>query len=169
MQKVFMDSVDNDRNINLDKMSKSAKYWNSVVHSHKESDEYEEIEINFDNIKEMCFTYSPVDLIGYSTGQKPSQSEMRTIEKALLDFDYPKEILNFLFLYAMNQSSNHLLPHINFLESIYVGMKRENVRTFEDAFNYTINYQNKTSDNTKKQKESKNYEPDWLEDVMKEL
>jgi replication initiation and membrane attachment protein len=169
MQKVFMDSVDNERNINLDKMSKSAKYWNSVIHSKKETNEYEEIDVTFENIKQICLTHSPIDCIGYATGHKPSKSEMKTIEQVISEFEYPKEILNYLLLYSMNQSTNHLLPHYNFIESIYVSMKRDKVTTFEDAFNFTTNYQTKSDQREVKKKEAKKYEPDWLEDVMKEL
>jgi len=169
MQKVFMDSVDNDRNVNLEKLSKSAAYWNSVIHSKKETDEYEEIEVTFENIKQICMTYSPIDCIGFATGHRPSKSEMKTIEKVVSEFDYKKEILNYLLLYSMNQSNNHLLPHFNFIESIYVSMKRDKVKTFEDAFNFTTNYQTKSDQKAEKKAKSKNYEPDWLEDVMKEL
>ena len=79
------------------------------------------------------------------------------------------KILNYLLLYSMNQSTNHLLPHYNFIESIYVSMKRDKVTTFEDAFNFTTNYQTKSDQREVKKKEAKKYEPDWLEDVMKEL
>lgn len=166
MQKVFMDSVDNDRNVNLEKMSKSAKYWNSVVHDNKETDEYEEIDVTFENIKKLCLSNSPIDCIGFATGHTPSKSELRTIEKVVSEFDYPKEIVNYLLLYSMNQSTNHLLPHYNFIESIYVAMKRDKVKTFEDAFNFTTKYQSKQEQKVQKKKESKSYEPDWLEEIM---
>jgi replication initiation and membrane attachment protein DnaB len=99
--------------------------------------------------------------------------ESNTIEQVVEQCEYPKEILNFLILYSMSQSSNHnKVPHFNFIESVYVSWKRENVKTFADAINMTKRYQenkakpknNKTNKNAKKE-----YEPDWLEDYMKEF
>lgn len=172
MQKVFMDSVDNDRNINIDKMSKSAKYWNGIIHSQEDPKEYQEVDITFDNIKQLCKANTPMDIIGISTGTRPSQTELRTIEKVVSEFDYPLEITNFILLYGMNRSSGNLLPHYNFLESIYVGMKRQNVKTFEDAYNYTITYQQKANEpkkTTKRTEKPKGLEPDWLKEYKEEF
>lgn len=173
MQKVFMDSVDKERNINLQELSKSAKYWHNVLSSSNQlisESEYEEIQITPSNIKEICEKYSPVDLIAIATGHKPSKTESNTIEKVLEEMEYPKEILNFLVIYAMKKSNNDKkVPHFNFIESIYVSWKRENVKKFEDAVNMTIKYEEDLKTNTTKRVTKKEYEPDWLEDYMKEF
>jgi len=176
MGKVFMESVDRDRNVNLNELSKKAKYWHSVLVSSNmissESD-YEEIQITPSNVKELCMKYPPIDLIAIATGHKPSKTESNTIEKVLEEMEFPKEILNFLILYSMQQSNNSMkVPHINFIDQIYVTWKRENVKSFEDAINTTIKYEeNKNKNNEKKtsRKSKKSYEPDWIEDVFKEL
>mgnify|MGYP002640338697 CR=1 FL=1 len=178
MQKVFMDSVDEDRNVDTSELSKSAKYWHSVLATSKaipSETDYEEIMITPTNVKQMCKKYPPIDLIAIATGHKPSKTESNTIEQVLENMEYPKEILNFLLLYCMQQSNNNnKVPHFNFIETVYVSWKRENVKTFEDAINTTIKYaenKNKKSNtklNTKKST-TKEFEPDWLEDYMKEF
>ena len=171
MQKVFIDSVDTNKNVNLDKLSKSAKYWYSVL---SESDStkqsgYEEVDVNFETIKKLCLSYAPTDLIGTLTGHKPSHTESNTIERVINEFDYPREVLNFLLVYALENSQNQMLPHFNFLEKIYVGWKRNNVNTYEDAFNATVKYQENITKNKTKKTTKSEYEPDWLEDYMKEF
>lgn len=173
MQKVFMDSVDRDRNINMESLSKSAKYWNSVLIQDKvltQESDYEEIHINPQNVKEYCKKYPPVDLIAIATGHRPSNKEGGTVEEVFSKLEYPKEILNFLVLYAMNQSNNpDKVPHFNFIESIYVQWKRNNVKTFEDAVNATIKYTEQSKQQKQPKNQKKGYEPEWIDDVFKEL
>lgn len=173
MQKVFMDSVDKDRNINLEELSKSAKYWNNVlVKSHQIADESDllEIVITPQNVKEYCLKYTPIDLIAIATGQKPSKKEGYVIEEVFNNLEYPKEILNFLILYAMNQSNNKFkVPHFNFIETIYVSWKRSNVVTFEDAVNATIKYEEDSNRTKKPNKAQYTKEPEWIEEAIKEL
>jgi replication initiation and membrane attachment protein len=172
MQKVFMDSVDKFRNVNVDELSKSAKYWHYVLMKSNliEDREYEEIKISNENVKELCMKYGPVELIAIGTGAKPSKSENNIIEKVFNELEFPKEILNFLLLYAMSKSQNPLkIPHFNFIETIYVQWKRNGVKSFEDAVNATIKYEEDQNRNGKKKEEKKAYEPDWVDDVFKEL
>lgn len=176
MQKVFMDSVDRDRNIDLAELSKSAKYWHNVLsksHNISNESDYEEITISPVNVKQFCKKYPPIDLIAIATGHKPSKTESNTIERVLEDMDYPKEILNFLILYSMEQSNNsNKVPHYNFIEQVYVTWKRENVKTFEDAINTTKKYaenKNKPKAKSNSRNKKERYEPDWIEDVFKEL
>lgn len=173
MQKVFMDSVDKERNVNVDDLSKSAKYWHSVLATGKQitnESDYEEIVITSENVKELCLKYSPIDLVAIATGHKPSKSETNVIEKMLENLEFPKEILNFLLIYSMLQSNNsNKIPHFNFIESIYVQWKREKVQTFEDALNATKKYEEDRKNNTTKKVKKEEYQPDWLEDYMKEF
>ena len=173
MQKVFMDSVDRERNINLQDLSKSAKYWHQVLSQSNQLEvesEYEEIHMTKDNMKELCETYSPIDLIAIATGHKPSKSESTTLEKVLEEMEFDKDILNFLILYSMKQSKNDSkVPHYNFIEAIYVQWKRNNVKTFDDAINMTKKYVEDKNRNTKEKPQTKSFEPDWIDDVFKEL
>jgi len=175
MQKVFMDSVDNERNVNLEKMSKSAAYWNSIVNKNEESNDFQEIEVTPENIIQMCKKYPPKDCIGFATGHRASDSELRTIERVIAEFEYSQDVKNYILLYAMSQSKTHLLPHFNFIQSIYVSMKRDQVKTIQDAINHVEHYQSaRKADKDKAPKtgysnKEVEVEPDWLEEFKKEF
>lgn len=172
MQRAYMDSVDNDKNVNLDKLNKRCKYWASVVQNTlqdtmKET-EYEHIDVTVETIKELCLKHNPKDLLIELTGSKPSKKELETIFQVESELDLPKEVINFLLLYAFQSTDGNLLPGFSFINTIYTSWIRDGVKTFEDAYNATLKYK-ETSNKRRTNKNQKKFEPDWVTDMMKEF
>lgn len=176
MQKAFMDSVDNDKNIHYDKLVKRCKYWSSMMKQTKEAfDEVEEqVQIDYNYVKEVCQNTDPSDLLGMMTGTAPSSREKETLLHAMTEFDLEVDVFNYLILYAYGQANEtggrKLLPNYAYLESIYTSWKRQNVKTIDDAHNLALKFKDQVNQNKSTNKSKKEtFKPEWLDDVMKEL
>ena len=173
MQKVFMDSVNTDRSINLDSMSISAKRWHeyTVPDTFTSKKDKKSIKTltdidHFDlvNTKKICKEYTPSDLISLASGHPATASEMRTIERAFEEFDYPSELINFIIIYAF--VTNESLPTFNYLEKVYAGWKRNNVTSIEEAIEAIKSFK-KRATTKKKSNQKEDLESDWLDDYIK--
>ena len=175
MQKVLMDSVDNDKSINFDKLVKRCKYWSAILKQTKDQiEEYDNREINYDYVKDICRNNEPLDILGELTGHKASNKERETVVRAMTEFELSKEVLNYLIIYAFGQANENggrkLLPTFTYLESIYTSWSRQHVKTIDDAHNLALKFKDEIKENkSKKPTKSKRTSPDWVDDVMKEL
>lgn len=176
MQKAFMDSVDNDRNIHFDKLVKRCKYWSGMLNQTKKALEEVEtdVDVSYNWAKDLCTNQEPIDVLGIFTGQKPSTKEKETLLRAMTEFDLPKDVLNYLIIYAFGQANENggrkLLPTFSYLESIYTSWSRQGVKSIDDAHNMALKYKDELKNTTRKTKSKKeSFKPEWLDNVMKEL
>lgn len=172
MQKVFMDSVDQSRNIDLEKLQKNAEYWFRFEHKSKGE---EPIQVGgHDEILSLCKKENPLHLLGALFDSNVATTELRTIETLLSNFDLPSEVINFLLVYGIGQTGGSF-PSYNYFEKIAVEWQRANIQTLEDALAYVKNRASKKSEQRskgyKKQKNvlPKDIESDWLEDYIDNL
>ncbi len=180
MQKAFMDSVDNERNIHFDKLVKRCKYWAGMLNQTKIALEEVEtdVDVTYKWAKELCANQEPIDVLGIFTGQKPSTKEKETLVMAMTEFDLPSDVLNYLIIYAFGQANENggrkLLPAFNYLEAIYTSWSRQGVKTIDDAHNLAMKYKEDRTKKTnkgsyKKYPKKQRNEPDWLEKVREEF
>ena len=176
MQKAFMDSVDSDKSINYDKLVKRCKYWAGVLKQTKaQIEEYEDREINYDYVKNICKHSDPLDILGELTGHKASNKERETLHRAMTEFDLEKDVFNYLIIYAYGQANENggrkLLPTFTYLESIYTSWSRQHVKTIDDAHNLALKFRDEINNKktTKRSSKQNRNVPDWVDDVMKEL
>ena len=176
MQKAFMDSVDNDRNIHFDKLVKRCKYWSSMMKQTKDAfEEVEEnVQVDYNYIKDVCQSTDPIDVLGMLTGTAPSTKEKETLLNAMTEFDLPVDVFNYLIIYAYGQANEtggrKLLPTFTYLESIYTSWKRQGVKTIDDAHNLALQFKDQvkqSKNNTKSYKQNRKTkeEPEWLDKV----
>ncbi len=172
MQKVFMDSVDQSRNIDIEKLQKNAEYW--FRFEHKDHEEESTSVSGNKEILELCKKENPLHLLGAIFDSNVATTELRTIETLLSNFNFPSEVINFLLVYGIGQADGSF-PSYNYFEKIAVEWQRGKVSTFEEALEFVK--QRKTSQNkkqTKQYKKEKNVLPkdiesDWLEDYIDKL
>jgi replication initiation and membrane attachment protein len=172
MQKVFMDSVDQSRNIDIEKLQKNAEYWFRFEHKDKE-EERTLVEGNQEIIS-LCKKENPLHLLGALFDSNIATTELRTIETLLANFDLKSEVINFLLVYGIGQTGG-TFPSYNYFEKIAVEWQRAKVKTLEDALAHVKRRKTKQEESRKKSyKKEKNVLPkdiesDWLEDYIDNL
>jgi replication initiation and membrane attachment protein len=172
MQKVFMDSVDQSRNIDIEKLQKNAEYWFRFEHKDKE-EERTLVEGNQEIIS-LCKKENPLHLLGALFDSNIATTELRTIETLLANFDLKSEVINFLLVYGIGQTGG-TFPSYNYFEKIAVEWQRAKVKTLEDALAHVKRRKTKQEESRKKsyRKEKnvlpKDIESDWLEDYIDNL
>ena len=172
MQKVFMDSVDQSRNIDLEKLQKNAEYWFRFEHKSKGE---ESVHVGgHDEILDLCKKENPLHLLGALFDSNIATTELRTIETLLSNFDLPSEVINFLLVYGVGQTGGSF-PSYNYFEKIAVEWQRAKVKTLEEALAYVKKRASKKNEQkAKSYKKEKNVLPkdiesDWLEDYIDNL
>jgi replication initiation and membrane attachment protein len=160
MQKVFMDSVDQDRNLIEKDFEKNAVEWYTIT-SNSTLDRPGDIDLYT-----LCKNYKPIDIIYYISGTKPTKVELSTLQK-LIETHQPKtEIFHFLIIYALSNQAS--LPSYNYLEKILVDWMRNKVNTVYDALGLVKQFrlnQSKPSINqnrTYKRSKKPDVDEDWL-------
>ena len=83
--------VKKDKSIDIDDLSKRARYWFTFENKTNKPNEKVEEEINKplsnDEVLELCKTRNPLGIIEAVTGSKPAVSELKTIESLIDNFD----------------------------------------------------------------------------------
>lgn len=180
MQKVYMDAVTKDKDIDLALLSKSASKWYSYE-NRSSSVSLESIERNKDvavkkgMCKEDLFEYlskvHPIDLLENESGIKAASSELKVIESLLEKSTYGIEVINVLILYVLEIKSGSF-PSYNYFEKIISEWKRNNIETLEDALEY-IKKRNKPREKAVYKNNKKalpeDIKSDWLDDYIKSL
>lgn len=162
MQKVFMDSVDQERNLIEKEFEKNAVEWYTIT-SNSTMNRPGNIDLHT-----LCSNHKPIDIIYYISGTKPTKVELATLQK-LIETHQPKpEIFHFLIVYAL--SNQRSLPSYNYLEKILVDWMRQKVNTVDDAIRLVKQFRQEKSSSKTPSKTSYNrskkpdVEEDWLSD-----
>ena len=174
MQKVFMDAVDKDKNVDFDMLSKRARYWfqfdnktNDLVLQEKGKHKGTE-DLSRDEILKYCKTENPRHIIEFLFNSKPSTSELRIVEQLLDNVGLSVELVNFLIVYVIGQTGS--FPTYGYFEKVAIEWQRNKLTNMDDAIKFVKNRQN----NQKPKRYSKNeipkdIEPDWLKSYMDKL
>lgn len=174
MQKVFMDSVDRDRNINIENLSKNARKWFEFERDTIETtiQEPKKENVTYDDILTKCKTETPSTILGILSNGKPSSVELRVVERIIENYEFHLEVVNFLLVYVIGQLEE--FPSYNYFDKIAVEWQRNNISTIEDAIEYIKN-RRKRLDNQKpiqsrgKNQLPKDVESDWFDEYMKNM
>jgi len=167
-----MDSVDQSRNIDIEKLQKNAEYWFRFEHKDQE-EEIEKVAGN-EEILNLCKKENPLHLLSAMFDSNVATTELRTIETLLANFPFPSEVINFLLVYGIGQADGKF-PSYNYFEKIAVEWQRGKVSSFEEALTFVK--QRKTDQKKKQTKQFKkeknvlpqDIESDWLEDYINKL
>lgn len=175
MQKVFMDSVDKDRNIDIEKLSINARKW---FEFEKEEVFVEEVKEEKENIEHsdlvsLCKTEKPQRILSILSNGKPSVEELKVVERLIENFDLDVSVINFLVVYVLGVLET--FPSYGYFDKVAVEWQRQNVRNIEDAIKaiQKRDTRMKTQQSKPKQREKNtipdDIESDWLDDYLKKL
>lgn len=172
MQKVFMDSVDKDRNINADELSKNARKWfeferETIVQELVTEQPLDDIS-HLDMIQH-CKTDTPAQILSILSSGKPAVSELNVIERLFEQYAFSQEVMNFLIVYVLGQLEE--FPSFNYFDKVAIEWQRNNVSTIDEALKVIKNRQIKR-DNQPKKGPQKNtipndIESDWFDEYWK--
>lgn len=171
MQKAFMDSVDKDRNIDIEALSKNARKWfefeRETIVKHHDLDEGKQ-QVSYEDILVKCRTESPSDILAILSSGKPAVSELNVVERLIDNFDLPVAVINFLLVYVIGLLEE--FPSYNYFDKIAGEWQRNDVQSIDDALAVI-----KRRDERRKQtrKPTKNelpndIESDWFDEYMKQ-
>jgi replication initiation and membrane attachment protein len=175
MQKVFMDSVDKNRNIDLDKLSINARKW---FEFEKEEVFVEPVKptketVEHSDLVSLCKTEKPQRILAILSNGKPSVEELKVVERLIENYDLDVSVVNFMVVYVVGLLES--FPTYAYFDKVAVEWQRQSVRTIEDAIDAIKkrNTRMKTQQIKSKQREKntipEDIESDWLNDYLKKL
>lgn len=169
MQKVFMDSVDKDRNINIELLSENAKKWFDFERETIQTQPQEESQktIAYTDMIRACKTEKPTTILSILSNGKPSVQELNVVEKLIDHYELPESVINFMLVYVIGQLEE--FPSYNYFDKVAVEWQRNRVQTIDDALQVIKKRNQKRKQSKPKQKGSlpKDVEPDWFDEYMK--
>lgn len=175
MQKVYMDAVDKDKNVDLKQLSKRARYWyqfenktNDLILEEKGKHPKQE-RLSTKEIIEFCKNENPRHIIELLFASKPTSSELRTVETLMDTTNLSVELINFLIVYVIGKTEN--FPTYTYFEKVASEWQRNGLETIEQAQKHIKNRETKQKPRTYKGKNElpKDIEVDWLKEYMDNL
>lgn len=175
MQKVFMDSVDKMRNVDVEKLSSNASKWfnferETVYPSDSKQDAKSE-KVGYSDIPRICKTETPAGVLSIlSNGGKPAVSELKVVEKLIENFELKVEVINFLLIHVIGMLEE--FPSYNYFDKIAASWRRENIDSVEEAIGFIKKRQQKRQNvrpRKGKNELPKDIESDWLDDYLKNI
>lgn len=172
MQKVFMDSVDRDRNINIEKISYNARKW---FEFERETVETELIidskeRLTPEDLLEKCKTETPSTVLGILSNGKPSVTELKVVERIIENYDFKIEVVNFLLVYVIGLLGE--FPAYGYFDKVAIEWQRNNVKSVPSAIENIKNRQRRMLNQKPRNQKAKNILPkdvkaDWFDDYIK--
>lgn len=173
MQKVFMDSINRDKSVDLDKLDQSAKKWYQFERkSFNDAEIKENVNVGSysnEEIITLCQTKNPVELLENMFNMKPVASELIIVDRLLESEMLSNTLINFLFVFVIGNLGN--IPSYGYFEKVAVDWKRSKVETIEDAIKLTKERADKFKKKGYKQKNllPQDIESDWLDEYIKNI
>ncbi|QMS85550.1 DnaD domain protein [Candidatus Xianfuyuplasma coldseepsis] len=167
MQKVFMDTVDKDRNIDLGELSKNARKWyefdRDTIH-HEDVQPSQDVVSHLDMLQK-CKTVTPAVILGILSNGKPSLQELNVVERLIDNYNLSQEVINFLLVYVVGQLGE--FPSYNYFDKVAVEWQRHHVSTIDDAI-VVIKNRTKRMQSSKSSKQKNtipnDIESDWFDE-----
>ena len=178
MQKVFMDSVEKDKSVDLDKLSKRARYWfqfekksNGV--SLEDGKVHDTSNYKPSELVDICKNENPLHLVEIIFGEKPTATELKTVEYLLEKMTFSYELINFLIVYVLG-NTNGTFPPFSYFEKVAKEWIRNGITTLEEAIKHIkskngFNKPARTYTRKSKNELPQDIENDWIEDYFKKL
>lgn len=177
MQKVFMESVDKDRNINLDKLSINSRSWydferEEVVVSKETTKVTKKENVSHNDLLTYCKTETPERILSILSNGKPSVEELKVVERLIENYDLDVSVINFMVVYVIGNLQS--FPTYAYFDKVAVDWQRQNVNSVESAIEHVKKREQRMKNYTKKKPKEKNtipndIESDWLDDYVKNL
>lgn len=172
MQKVFMDSVDRNRNISINELSKNARVWfdfeEDNITTKEEKDTLENV--SHKDIIKKCKEATPSEILGILSSGKPGISELQVVERIVENFDLNQEVINFLLVYVIGQLEE--FPAYKYFDKVASEWRRKNVDSVENAIDVIKAREEKMNNRHQKSEKGRipnDIESDWLDDYIKKL
>lgn len=175
MQKVFMESVDKDRNIDLDKLSINSRSWYNFEKEEvvvQKSTEVKKENVSHNDLLSYCKTETPERILSILSNGKPSVEELKVVERLLENYELDVSVINFMVVYVIGNLQS--FPTYAYFDKVAIDWQRQNVKTIEDALILVKKREQRISNYKKPQQKEKNtipndIESDWLDDYVKNL
>ncbi|MBN2605407.1 MAG: DnaD domain protein [Bacilli bacterium] len=173
MQKVFMDSLNRDKSVELDKLAEHAKKWYQFERKSYSNQKMEESvdvgTLTNEEVITLCETKNPVELLENLFSIKPAASELNIVDRLLESGLLKNELINFLFVFVIGNLGN--IPTYGYFEKVAVDWNRSKVETIEDAIALTKERKEKFKQKAMKQKNllPQDIESDWLDEYIKNI
>lgn len=172
MQKVFMDSVDKQRNIDQEELSKNARKWFEFDKEtvYQEPLPKQKESISHADMLAKCKTENPSTILSILSNGKPSTQELNVIERLMENYEFPVEVYNFMMVYVIGVLSD--FPSYNYFDKVAVDWQRNHVETIDDAIKAIKNRQVRMDKQTKRKPTEKHtipndVESDWFDEYWK--
>lgn len=174
MQKVYMDAVDKDKNVDLNLLSKRARYWfqfdnktNDLILEEK-GKHTSPGKLSHDEILTYCKTENPRHIIEFLFNSKPASSELKIVEQLIDNIGLNVELLNFLIVYVIGQTNT--FPAYGYFEKVALEWRRNDLKTVEDALEHIKKRNNRPKPKSRAKDElPKDVEADWVDSFMDKL
>ncbi|MCF7925702.1 MAG: DnaD domain protein [Candidatus Izimaplasma sp.] len=167
MQKVFMDSVDRNRNIDMTKLSKSARVWFDFEKEEHEKNPDDKNLVSYQEMISKCKTTTPTEILSILSSGKPAISELQIIEKIMDQFELNEEVINFLLVYVIGNLGE--FPSYNYFDKVASEWRRKKVVTVEEAIEVIKNRDKRLKTRSKGKEKNRlpdDIEADWLDDYL---
>lgn len=171
MQKAFMDSVDKQRNIDLNALSKNARKWfefekETVRTDAPDPDRLEQL--SHEDMLEKCKSETPRTILAILSSGKPSVAELNVVERLIENYDLPIEAINFLVVYVIGNLGE--FPSYNYFDKVAVEWQRHQVKTVEDALQVVKQRSERLAQNKRSREKNtipQDVESDWFDEYWK--
>ncbi len=174
MQRVFMDSVDRNKNIKMDMLSYNAREWYEfdreevVVGQSKPSKK----SITHTQIIQKCKSSTPHEIFELLLGVKPGVRELGIVEDIVEKYAFSNEVINFLVVYVLG-TVEHEIPSFKYFDTVASSWNIAQVTTIEQALNVIKQRQKRFEEKKQHPRKKQNQkvvqdvEADWFDEYIK--
>ncbi len=185
MQKIILEAVDDDQEINLDELRKAAKSWYELKRgkhlpklverenqqNQPNPQQQEKKETKEEKLIRYLSSVSPKQLLtDLAHGREPSKTDLALVESLLVEQGLEPGVVNVLLYNVMLKQDMRLTK--SYVQTIAGHWARKNIKTVEEAFAFAkqehqkVQEKNKTNSRNQNQKKSgrKEVVPEWFEE-----
>lgn len=176
MKDVVIRSLDIDKNIDYQTISKNAKYKFNEINKEKEAriitKENDDYLSSIKDDKTLALinyleSVSPSEVLQEISGIKASSAEIKMFEDLINNTKFPISVINFMILYV-NKEKDGVLPGYAYFEKIANTWARAKVKNVYDAFKL-LEKNNSEKQELKPKNKSKAKLPEWYQTYTEEL
>ncbi|MET3697310.1 replicative DNA helicase loader DnaB [Bacillus oleivorans] len=183
MQKIILEAVDDDQEINLDELRNAAKSWYELkkgkhlpelverVNQPKPPQKPEKKETKEEKLIRYLSSVSPKQLLtDLAHGHEPSKTDLALVESLIVDQGLEPGVINVLLYNVMLKQDMRLTK--SYVQTIAGHWARKNIKTVEEAFAFAkqehqkVQVKSKSPYRNQSQKKSgrKEVVPEWFEE-----
>ena len=177
MKNVLIKSLDEFNQVNIEKLSRNARYEYEVRIENKTTKKILDKESTNNNIPtdplEFFKTVTPTQLLNELGEGMISLADLRTIERLIDEVGLDPFVVNVLIAYIA-KTKDGVLPGFAYFQKVAQTWKRNHINSVELAMEYVKHLENRKKENIKNktynnQNKPKDIEVDWLDDYLKNM